>query len=102
MVTINIAEQFSRTPGARYRKDGPFSGEEFREQFLVPAMTGTESLEIVLDGTRGFATSFLEEAFGGIARLFGVQECLRRLKFVSIEDDLLVEEIIGYIHAASS
>jgi hypothetical protein len=102
MVTINIAEQFSRTPGARYRKDGAFSGEEFREQLLAPAMAGADRITVILDGTRGFATSFLEEAFGGIARQFGAQECRKRLELVSVEDDLLIEEILGYIDAASN
>lgn len=102
MVTINIAQQFSRTPGARYRKDGAFSGEEFRELFLVPAMTGVERIIVILDGTRGYATSFLEEAFGGVSRHFGAQECRKRLEFVSVEDELLIEEILGYIDAASN
>jgi STAS-like domain of unknown function (DUF4325) len=69
---ISIAAQFSRYPGPRYRKDGPFSGEEFREEFLAPALQNagkTGSLVIVtLDGVAGYGSSFLEEAFGGLVR----------------------------------
>jgi hypothetical protein len=101
MKTVRIAVDFSRTPGARYRTDGPFSGEQFREEVLMPLLKDNESIIVDLDGTRGFATSFLEEAFGGLARKIGVKTCLSRLTFVSREDDTLQEEIIGYIKAAT-
>lgn len=103
MIRINIAEQFSRTPGARYRSDGPHSGEEFREKFLVPLFANEDDnskIEIVLDGAAGYATSFLDEAFGGIARLYGVKRCLERLAFISNEEPLLIEEIRTYIEEA--
>lgn len=34
LMIINIAIEYSRTPGARYISDGPFSGEDFRDNFL--------------------------------------------------------------------
>ena len=34
MITINIAKEFSNSPGARFRSQGDFSGEEFRQKFL--------------------------------------------------------------------
>jgi len=101
--TINIAMEFSSTPGARYRSDGPYSGEEFREAILETALqeSGPDAcVEIVLDGTEGYATSFLEEAFGGLARKLGCDVCLQRLRFRSEEDPLLVEEIQRYIRGA--
>lgn len=100
--TINIARDFTRTPGARYRSDGPFSGEEFREDKLEPLFNNAdiETIRVELDGTRGYATSFLEEAFGGIARKYGVAQCQERLRIVSDEDALLAEEIQGYIRDA--
>lgn len=69
---ISIATQFSRKPGPRYRKQGPFSAEEFRETKLAPALRqciddGT-LLEVVFDGIRGVGVSFLEESFGGLIR----------------------------------
>jgi len=75
MSTINIASDFSRTPGGRYISDGPFSGELFRERLLVPALRGALSSKgkvvVVLDGTRGYLSSFLEESFGGLVREHG-------------------------------
>lgn len=97
---INIANDFSDTPGGRYRSDGPFSGEEFREKFLEPLFkdsSNAEEIRIVFDGALGYAISFLEEAFGGIARKYGKNTTLKRLVFVSNEDPLLCDEILELI-----
>ncbi len=66
--TINIAEDFSQHPGGRYPEDGKGNGTIFREKFLVPAIKSGEKAEIILDGARGYPSSFLEEAFGGLVR----------------------------------
>lgn len=103
MAIICVAKDFSETPGARYTKDGPFSGEEFRKTCLEPlfgAKGTTEEVIVILDGVEGFATSFLEEAFGGLARLHGKAAVLARLQLISNEDPLLKEEILGYIRDA--
>ena len=69
---INIAEEFAVYPGGRYRKDGPFSGEEFRDDLLVPMLKeigkSYDRVVVVLDGVKGFAGSFLDEAFAGLIR----------------------------------
>jgi hypothetical protein len=100
MIKISIAEQFSTTPGARFKDDGPFSGEEFRDKFLTPLFSegATEEIEINLDGTAGYGTSFLEEAFGGLARNVGKDKVLRRLKFISDEEPILIDEINEYMN----
>jgi len=96
---IHIASEFSEFPGARYITDGDHSGEEFRTQFLVPMMADPKitSILVNLDGVEGYATSFLEEAFGGLARLFGPANVKQKLKFVSIEDPEVVTQITKYI-----
>lgn len=99
MITIDIGKDFSRTPGARHKTDGPFSGEDFREKYLEKHFKDKKAdsnITIILDGTEGYATSFLEEAFGGLARKYSKKRCLTRLKFIS-EDKLLVDEIKNYI-----
>ena len=101
MKTIIIHSDFTDSPGARFISEGPFSGQAFREKFLEPLFINTnetESVQILLDGVEGYATSFLEEAFGGLARKFGKEKVRSRLKFVSVEDPLLVDEILGYIN----
>lgn len=105
MVIINISKDFSRTPAARYKRDGDFSGEEFREDFLEPHFEDNSDeykIRIILDGVEGYATSFLEESFGGLARKYGKEKCLKRLEFISEEDRLLVDEIRGYIEETNA
>lgn len=65
---INVAEEFSPFPAGRYRSDGPYSGERFREEILVPKLATGNKLIINLIGTMGIGSSFLEEAFGGLVR----------------------------------
>jgi len=100
VILINIAKDFSTVPSSRYKKDGPFSGQEFRNKFLEPHFKDPEAnylIKIILDGVEGYATSFLEESFGGLARIYGKERCLERLEFISLEDRLLVKEIKQYI-----
>lgn len=101
---INICYDFSDTPGARYRSEGKYSGEEFRESVLknmyCEARKRKEKLVIELDGGFGYPTSFLEEAFGGLARIYDIKEVLDTLEFVSDDEPALIEEIREYIEQA--
>ena len=103
---LSIASEFSRTPGSRYRKEGDFSGEQFREELLLPclhaALAANETVDVVLDGTAGYGTSFLEEAFGGLIRedRLTVEEVLATLHFVSHEEPYLVADIKSYVEQA--
>lgn len=65
---ISIADNFTRAPmGIKY-SDGPYSGEKFRKEFLYPALMKYDQVEVYLDGTLGYGSSFLEEAFGGLIK----------------------------------
>lgn len=70
-IVIDVGRDFSTTPGGRYRNEGAWSGQEFRETFLEPRLKERQDVIVDLDGPVGFTTSFLEEVFGGIVRLFG-------------------------------
>lgn len=74
IVHISVAKQFTKLPGARYRRLGPNSGEEFRETFLEPVLRVGDTVVVDLDGVRGYGSSFLEEAFGGVVRALGLSE----------------------------
>ncbi len=72
MNEVRVAQRFSRHLGGRYKKDGPWSGEAFRDAVLIDsvekALRTREPVVINFDGVAGTPTSFLEEAFGGLLR----------------------------------
>jgi STAS-like domain of unknown function (DUF4325) len=82
---IRVVE-YARSPGGRFRSDGPFSGEWFREEIVRPALTEAirtgGRLEIELDGTSGYGSSFLEECFGGLIRKGALEPDLVRRSLV--------------------
>ena len=41
-MNINVVNDFTDTPGARYKKQGPFSGEQFRNEILYPKFIDAE------------------------------------------------------------
>jgi len=98
---IIISKDFSETPGARYKNEGNYSGEEFRESLLknryLEAKEKGEKLIIDFDGGYGYPTSFLEEAFGGLARQFSSNDILNTLEFISDDEPSLIEEVKSYI-----
>ena len=70
--TISIAKDFSRYPAGRFRLDGEWSGQRFREEHLVPALRDFDRVTVALNGIAGVASSFLDEAFGGLVRECGM------------------------------
>ncbi|WP_346400139.1 STAS-like domain-containing protein [Pseudomonas syringae] len=99
MREIILAEEFSKHPAGRFKTDGPYSGELFREEFLEPLIRGHERTVIYLDGARGYGSSFLEEAFGGLARQFSTPTVTELITLVS-RDNTLIERINTYIKDA--
>ncbi len=100
--TISIAEDFSPSPAGRFRSDGPFPGEAFRDDFLLPKLKDSDQILILLDGTSGYGSSFLEEAFGGLVRKgFKESELRRKLRFESSRPSYETR-IWNYIHAAGA
>ena len=92
MKHLGVAKDFARYPAGRYRIDGPYNGERFREDFLKPMLIN-DSVEVNLDGTRGYGSSFLEEAFGGLIRSgqFTFTELENKLTIVSSKPSLTIE-----------
>ncbi len=105
MIHIIIAEQFSELPGGRYPADGDGNGTTFREKFLIPVLEAKETADIVLDGARGYPSSFLEEAFGGLVRRgYSAQEIIDTFRFVANEPGFarFIALIKGHIERAAA
>lgn len=101
MIIIKVSEQFSEFPAGRYLSDGEFSGERFREQYLLPSIQ-KDNVCVDFDGAMGYGSSFLEEAFGGLVRVnkLSKSNVLNILTFKSIEEPSLITEVQGYIKEA--
>lgn len=99
MTVINVTKQFTRYPAGRYLTDGPFSGQKFRDEILIPAFEDSaDQIKIELDGTRGYGSSFLEEAFGGLVRndIIKTLDDINRIHLISASESL-IQEIQSYM-----
>jgi hypothetical protein len=103
-VRLSVARDFSDTPGPRYRKEGPHSGQEFYEEVLLPKFKEARQrgvkLLVDLDDTAGYATSFLEESFGNLAIEYGAKTVLANITVKSDDEAYLAEEIEKYVKEA--
>lgn len=96
MKTITLVKDFTDVPGGRYRKLGPFSGEEFREDFLMPALKDNSVVIVDLNGALGLPSSFIDEAFGS----FSQEYQSGRLKIVLNDHKIAskrIEELLGTV-----
>lgn len=103
---ISIAKDFSPIPGARFPEEGDYSGKDFRNDILCPALKKAiekaEVLTVILDGTAGLGTSFLEESFGGLIRNdnYSLDTLKKYIVFISEEDPDYITEINQYMEEA--
>ena len=107
MLEIKIARDFSNCPGGRYRNEGFYSGEEFRDKHLYPSFIACEKMgeKLILDfdGGYGYSSPFLEEAFGGLARkVKNYKSIINLLEFKSDDEPSLVDRVKNYIEDANN
>lgn len=97
VLQICVRKDFSDTPGARYKKDGPHSGEEFYDDLLHPmyikAREEGVKLVIDLDGVWGYPSSFVSGSFGRLSIKYGSSEVLDTIVFISKESEAREERI---------
>jgi hypothetical protein len=104
-ISLSIAQEFSKIPGPRTRAEGEHSAEEFLDTILEfrfdEAVRSHAVLYIDLDGGFGYGTSFLEEAFGGLARRKkNAQLVIDHIDFKSDEEPYLRDDVLSYIREA--
>lgn len=101
MIVVDVGNEFSMTPGGRYRSEGAYSGEEFRETYLEPHVTRRTAVVVDLDSARGFSTSFLEECFGGLVRKFGADTVRKYVTVRARKKPWRAEAAVGFIDRAA-
>ncbi len=103
MKTIYLKD-FTRLPGGRTRsvnKNAGHSGEEWREQVLVPelkaAIERDEILNVNLDDVAGWPASFLDASFADLLDHFSFDNMKKYLQIECKEDPRNVAECWEYI-----
>ena len=98
---ISVKKDLSPTPGGRWRRLGPNSGEEFYDSVLSKkfeeAVNNDEMLILDLDGVIGYPSSFIDQSFGTLSRRYGSKKVLKYLRFISEDQPSLVDIIIKNI-----
>ncbi len=98
---ISIFREFTKNPGPRLKIQGQFSGEEFLQTILEKKYLKSKNegvqLMVNLDGAIGYASGFLDESFGALARKYGADKVLSVLKLHCLDEPSLIDEIHGYI-----
>ena len=98
-MTINIARDFSKFPAGRVAADGPDNAQRFRQEMLLPFLNLPIKIFIEVDGTLGYASSFIEEAFSGLAKEAGItqNDLVNKIKIVA-SNPILASNFYHYIN----
>ncbi|QVX16661.1 STAS-like domain-containing protein [Pseudomonas congelans] len=97
---LKLAE-YTKFPFARYSVHGPHSAEEFRTDWLIPALQENYQIILDLNDVTGFPGSWTEEVFGGLIRNHGYTATeLRERLSIDVRDGLVEHEIWHYIESA--
>lgn len=96
MKTIKISD-FTEYPGLRHCDISDDSGELYYHKILnqefKKSYENKEALTLILDGTAGFAPSFLDEAIGNLIYDFGINIVKKFLVVISNEEPNLIDSL---------
>jgi|AOAMet1_18_M0_10_1038524.scaffolds.fasta_scaffold11385_2 hypothetical protein len=102
-IQYKFVEEYSKYPGVRFIRLGPFSGEDFRENVLREVFD-TEKVDIAIDATgvvTSFSPSFLDECFGQLAKDYGITEFKNKVFIFSDDNPNLAEKMMYYVERAA-
>jgi hypothetical protein len=90
MKTITILNDFTDSPGLRHCDISERSGEEFYHMILnrafAEAFSAGQKLTVILDYTSGYASSFLDEAFGNLVYDFTLKVVKEKVSIISEQE----------------
>lgn len=97
MLTINIKNDFSAYPGLRHCNLSDNSGEHFYHELLnkkfKEAYEANDKLTVIIDGTDGYAPSFIDEAFGNLIYDFSLDIVKKYLIIISTEEPVWIQRL---------
>ena len=100
VVILDIGKEFTTHLGTRLRTSGPFSGQEYYEDHLLPAWNSGKTVVVFLDSIEGPTPSFFEEVFGGLVREVGLPEVKKRLLLQANDNIHLATQAWRYMNEA--
>ena len=101
VVKYKFAEKYTKFPGGRFERLGPYSGEDFREKVLREIFKSGKSIEIDATGVvTSFSPSFLDEAFGTLAKEYGLEKFKKTVNLFSDDNPALAEKMMYYVERA--
>lgn len=93
---------YTEFPGPRYCNQGDKSGEDFYHLILnekfAEAYNSNSILEVILDQTAGFASSFLDQAFGNLVYDFSKKEVEKHLLIISEDEPDWIQLILSEVY----
>jgi hypothetical protein len=100
-ILINVTD-FTEYPDVRYIDQDENSGEEYYYNVIQPnfelALSENKILIVDLDNTAGYASSFLDEAFGNLVYDFDFASIKKHLDIISTQEpdwkNIILEEIL--------
>lgn len=88
---------YSQSPGPRYCIQGADSGEDFYHKKLNKIFAEVyregDILCVMLDGADGYASSFLDEAFGNLVYDFSAAVVSNHLEIISNDEEVWIKMI---------
>ncbi len=98
---FDIGKDFSPHLGPRERKLGDFSGEALFD-VIEPMFRQFDLVIVDLDAIDGFSASCLDEAFGGLVRMYGLKAVKARLRLRAISNDFMRQLIETWMEEAEA
>ncbi|NHM08318.1 STAS-like domain-containing protein [Flavobacterium sp. CYK-4] len=97
-ILIKVTD-FTEYPDVRYIEQDVDSGEQYYYEVIKPnfakALSENKVLVVDLDNTAGYASSFLDEAFGNLVYDFDFDKIRPHLKIISTQEPDWIEIILG-------
>jgi hypothetical protein len=100
-IKYEFIKEYTKYPGGRFERLGDYSGEDFRENVLRKILESGKTVDIDATGViTSFSPSFLDEAFGQLAKEYGIEVFTAKIKLHSKDNPDLSDKMMYYANRA--